>query len=151
VALDIQNILDNVASHALSTGHLDAVLGYVSRQSPTNGITAAIYVERIVPIKSSGLNNTSIRLELEMQIYSSTYLEPYDGIDSSLVQAVDAVFTNFIGDFDLGSEARHIDVFGAYGKGMEVRSGYMNLDGKEFRVFQIVLPIVVDDVWAQTA
>lgn len=151
MALDIQSILDNVASHVLSTGHVDAVLGYVSKQSPANGITAAIYVERINPIKSSGLNNTSIRLELEMQIYSSTYQEPYDGIDANLTLAVDAVFTNFIGDLDLGSGARHIDVFGAYGKGLEVRSGYMNLDGKEYRVFQIVIPIVVDDVWSQTA
>lgn len=151
MSLDIQSILDNVASHALSTGHLDAVLGYVSKQSPTNGITAAIYVERITPIRSSGLASTSVRLELEMQIYSSTYQEPYDGIDANLTKAVDAVFTNFIGDFDLGSEARHVDVFGAYGKGLEVRSGYLNLDGKEYRVFQIVIPVVVDDVWSQAA
>jgi hypothetical protein len=151
MSLDIQSILDNVASHALSTGYLDGVLGYVSKQSPTNGITAAIYVERILPIRSSGLANTSVRLDLEMQLYSSTYQEPYDGIDANLVRATDAVFTNFIGDFDLGSEARHIDIFGAYGKALEVRSGYMNLDGKEYRVFQIVIPIVIDDVWVQTA
>lgn len=151
MSLDIQSILDNVASHAMSTGHLDVVLGYVSKQQPTNGITAAIYVERINPIKSSGLSNTSIRLELEMQIYSSTYQEPYDGIDANLVRATDAVFTNFIGDFDLGGESRHIDIFGAHGRGLEVRSGYINLDGKEFRVFQIMIPIIVDDIWEQAA
>jgi hypothetical protein len=151
VSLDIQSILDNVASHAMTTGHFDAVLGYVSKQSPTNGITAAIYVERIAPIRSSGLANTSVRLELEMQIYSSTYMEPYDGIDANLVRATDAMFTNLIGDFDLGSEARHVDVFGAHGRGLDVRSGYLNLDGKEFRVFQIIIPIIVDDVFEQAA
>lgn len=151
MTLGIQSILDNVASHAMSTGYLDNVLGYMSKQSPTNGITAAIYVENIQPIKSSGLSNTSIRIELEMQIYSSTYQEPYDGIDAGLVMATDAVFTNFISDFDLGGESRHIDIFGAHGRGLQVRSGYFNLDGKEFRVFQIIIPIIVDDVWAQAA
>jgi hypothetical protein len=151
MSLGIQNIIDNVASHAMSTGYIDTLVGYLSKQSPTNGITAAIYVESITPIKSSGLSNTSIRLELEMQIYSSTYQEPYDTIDSGLVLATDAVFTNFIGDFDLGGESRHIDIFGAHGRGLYVRSGYFNLDGKEFRVFQIMIPIIVDDVWAQAA
>ncbi len=151
MAIDIQNILDNVASHMMSTGHFDAVIGYVSKQSPSTGISAALYVEDIQPIRSSGLSNTSIRLELEIQIYSSTYQEPYDTIDSNLVRAVDAVFTNLIGDFDLGSEARHVDVFGAHGGNVRVRTGYMNLDGAEYRVFQIRLPIVVDDVWAQAA
>lgn len=150
MALDIQSILDTVASHAMATGHFDAVLGYVSKQSPTNGVTAALYVEDIRPIRTSGLAQTTVRVELEMQIYSSTYQEPYDGIDAELVRATDAMFTSVISDLDLGSEARVVDVFGAYGQPLRVRSGYLNLDGKEFRVFQIVIPIVVDDVWAQT-
>lgn len=151
MAIDIQNILDNIASHALATGHFDAVLGYVSKQSSTNGITAALYVEDIRAIRTSGLDNTSIRLEIEMQIYSSTYQAPYDGIDVNLTLAADAMFTALIGDFSLGGEARNIDVFGAWGQPLRVRSGFMNLDGKEFRVFQITIPVLVDDAWAQAA
>lgn len=149
--IDIQNILDNVASHILATGYFDTVLGYESKQSPSTGLNAALYVEDIRPIRSSGLANTSIRLELEIRLYSSTYQEPYETIDSVLVQATDAVFTNIIGDFSLGSEARHVDIFGAYGQPVRVRSGYINLNGTEFRVFQITAPIVVDDIWPQAA
>lgn len=151
MAIDIQNILDNVASHAMNTGHFDVIRGYESKQSPTTGITAALYVEDIQPIRSSGLNNTSIRLELEMRIYSSTYQEPYDTLDSNLVLATDAMLTNIIGDFDLGGEARHVDIFGAHGMGLRVRSGFLNLDGMEYRVFQIRLPIVIDGIWPQAA
>lgn len=151
MALDIQSILDNIASHALATGHFDTVLGYVSKQSPTNGISAAMYVEDIRPIRSSGLNNTSVRLEIEMHIYSSTYMAPYDGIDVNLTLATDAMFTAVIGDFELGGEARHVDIFGAHGAPVRVRAGMMNLDGKEFRVFQLTIPVVIDDVWAQAA
>lgn len=151
MALDIQSVLDNIASHAMATGHFETVLGYVSKQSSTNGITAALYVENIQPIRSSGLSNTSIRLEIEMQIYSSTYQAPYDGIDVNMVLATDAMFTALIGDFDLGSEVRHIDIFGAHGQSLRVRSGFMNLDGKEFRVFQITIPVILDEVWDQAA
>jgi hypothetical protein len=151
MAIDIQSILDNVASHALATGHFEAVLGYSSKQSSTNGITAAIYVEDIRAIRTSGLSTTTVRLELEMQIYSSTYQEPYNDIDANLVKATDALFTALIGDFDLGGEARNIDVFGAHGQPLRVRSGLMNLSGKEFRVFQIIIPIIVDDCFDQAA
>jgi hypothetical protein len=151
VALDTRNILGNLASLAMATGHFDAVLGYVSKQSATNGITAAIYIEDMRAIRTSGLASTSVRMELEMQVYSSTYQEPYDDIDTNLALAVDAMFTALIGDFDLGSEARNVDIFGAWGQPLRVRSGMMNLDGKEFRVFQILIPIVIDDVWDQVA
>ena len=149
--IDIQNILDNVATHIMATGYFDTVLGYESKQSPSTGLSAALYVEDIRPIRTSGLANTSIRMELELRLYSSTYQEPYEGIDTTLVRATDAVFTAVISDFDLGSEARHVDIFGAYGQPVRVRSGYINLNGMEFRVFQITLPIVVDDVWPQAA
>jgi hypothetical protein len=151
VALDTRNILGNIASLAMATGYFDAVLGYVSKQAATNGITAAIYIEDMRAIRTSGLSSTSVRLELEMQVYSSTYQEPYDDIDTNLALAVDAMFTALIGDFDVGSEARNVDIFGAWGQPLRVRSGLMNLDGKEFRVFQILIPMIIDDVWDQAA
>lgn len=149
--LDIENILAHVASHVMATGYFDTVLGYESKQSPSTGLNAALYVEDIRPIRTSGLNNTSVRLEIELRLYSSTYQAPYEGIDITLAKATDAVFTSIIGDFDLGGEARHVDIFGAYGQPVRVRSGYMNISGAEYRVFQVITPIVVDDVWSQAA
>lgn len=151
MALDIRSLLDNIASLAMATGHFEAVLGYVSKQSSTNGITAALYIEDIRAIRTSGLDNTSVRVEIEMQVYSSTYQAPYEDIDVNLALAIDAMFTSLIGDFDVGGEARNVDIFGAWGQPLRVRSGLMNLDGKEFRVFQILIPVVIDDCWAQVA
>lgn len=149
MSLDINGILDQVVSHALATGHFQTFNEHESKQSNTNGITGSVWVERITPIRSSGLATTSVRLELQMRMYSSTYTEPYDDIDSNLTQAVDAYFTALLGDFELSGEARHVDIFGAHGRPLEVDVGWINLDGKEFRVFQIRLPIIVDDIWAQ--
>src|SRR5574341_2388160 len=151
MSLDINGILDVIVSHAQNSGHFQTVAEHESKKSTTTGLTAAVWVERIDPIRSSGLNSASVRLELEMRIYGSTYQEPYDDIDSNLVEAVDALFTAYIGDFTLGNEARHIDVFGAYGQPLGVRVGYMNMDGSEYRVFQIRIPIVINDVWDEAS
>lgn len=150
MALDIQGILDVVCSHALGTGYFETVNQYESKQSPGNGITAAVWVDRITPIRTSGLANTTVRLDLLLRMYSSTYQEPYDDIDPNLTKALDTLMRAYCGDFEFGGQIRHIDIFGAYGAHLESRSGYMNLDGKEFRVFTIRIPLVIDDLWSQS-
>jgi hypothetical protein len=150
VALNIQGILDVVVSHALSSGYFESINQYESKQSPSNGISGAVWVERVTPVKTSGLSNTSIRVELTFRMYSSTLIEPYDDIDPKLTDALDFMMAAYCADFELGSQVRHIDIFGAYGNPLESRSGYINLDGKEFRVFSVRLPLIVDDLWSQS-
>lgn len=150
MTLAINDVLDIVVTHAQNTGWFQNVTEYESKQSGTNSLTAGVWVESITPIRSSGLSSASIRLELEMRLYGSTMTEPYDDIDSNIVKAVDDLFTAYIGDFDLGSTARHIDIFGAYGLPLAVRSGYLNMNGREARVFQIRLPIIINDVWSES-
>jgi hypothetical protein len=150
MALDIQGILDVICSHALSTGYFESVNQHESKQSPGNGISAAVWVDRIRPIKTSGLATTTIRLDLMFRMYSSTYQEPYDEIDPNLTRALDTLLQAYCGDFEIGGQVRQIDIFGAYGTELETRSGYMNLDGKEFRVFSIRIPLVIDDLWSQS-
>lgn len=150
MALDIQGILDVVVSHAMSTGHFETVNQYESKQSPGNGVTGAVWVERITPVRTSGLSNTSTRIELTFRIYSSSLSQPYDDIDPNLTKTLDILMQAYCGDFELGEHVRHIDIFGAYGQPLESRSGYVNLDGKEFRVFSIRIPLIVDDLWSQS-
>jgi hypothetical protein len=150
MALDIQGILDVISSHALSTGYFESVNQYESKDSPGNGISGAVWVDRIAPIRTSGLANTTVRLDLLFRIYSSTYVQPYDDIDPQLTRALDTLMRAYCGDFEVGGQVRNIDIFGSYGSPLETRSGYMNLDGKEFRVFTIRIPLVVDDLWAQS-
>jgi hypothetical protein len=150
MALDIQGILNAVASHAMSLGEFESVNQYESKQAPGNGLSAAVWVDRVTPVKSSGLANSSIRLELSIRIYSSTATQPYDDIDPNLTKAMDRLLAAYMSDFELGGEVRHIDLFGAYGSPLESRSGYLNIDGMEFRVFSIRLPLIVDDLWPQT-
>lgn len=148
--LPIDEIMDVVVSHAQNSGWFQTVTQHESKQSGTNSMTAGVWVEGFAPVRSSGLNSVSIRLELEMRLFGSTTTEPYDDIDLNLTKAANDLFTDYIGDFDLGSNARHIDVFGAYGKPLSVQAGYLNMQGREFRVFQIKIPIIINDVWDES-
>lgn len=149
MALDIQGYLDVIVSHAMATGQFEIVNQYESKQAPGNGLTASVWVDRITPVKTSGLANTSIRLDLMVRLYSSTLIQPYDDIDPNLTKALDVLLRAYASDLTLGGQVRKIDLFGAYGAPLDTRAGYLNIDGKEFRVFSINLPLVVDDLWPQ--
>lgn len=149
MALDINGIIDALASHALSTGYFSMVNEHESKQSPPEEVTAAIWVERVSPVKTSGLSNTSVRLQVEVRLYAGTMTEPYDDIDSDLTTALDALMRAYMNDFTLGGLIRHVDLFGAYGPGLDARTGFINMDGKEFRVFSVNVPMIVDDLWTQ--
>lgn len=149
MALDINGILDALVSHALGLGFFSSVNEHESKQSPPDELSCSIWVERISPIKSSGLNSTSIRIQFEVRLFSGTMTEPYDDIDPNLTLALDALMRAYIGDFTLGGLLRHVDIFGAHGPALDARTGFINQDGKEFRVFSINLPVIVDDLWAE--
>lgn len=150
MALNIQGILDTVVSHALSTGYFESVNKHEPKQSPGNGLTASVWIERATPVKTSGLANTSARIELTVRMYSSTYSDPYDDTDTNLMLALDSLMSAYCGDFEVDGQVRHIDIFGAYGSPLETRSGWINQNGMEFRVFSIRLPLIVDDLWSQS-
>lgn len=147
--LDINAILSALVSHAMSTGYFQQVNEHESKQSAFEGMTCEIWVEQVAPVKTSGLATTSIRIQFQVRIYSGTMQEPYDNIESDLVTALDALMRDYISDFTLGGLVRHVDVFGAHGTHVMARTGFVNHDGKEFRVFSINLPLIVDDLWDQ--
>lgn len=150
-ALDINGILDALVSHAMSIGYFQQVNEHESKQSAFEGMTCEIWVEQVMPTKTSGLATTSLRIQFQVRIYSGTMQEPYDDVDSGLVTALDALMRDYVGDFTLGGLIRHVDVFGAHGNGIAARTGFVNHDGKEFRVFSINVPVIVDDLWDQAA
>jgi hypothetical protein len=150
MALDIDSILDAMVSHAQGTGYFSQVNEHESRQAAFEGLSCEIWIEMIRPVKTSGLATTTILLQFQVRIYIGTQQEPYDGIESNLAQALDALMRDYIQDFELGGLIRNVDVFGAYSGGIMARTGFVNHDGKEFRVFSVNVPLVVDDVWDQS-
>lgn len=143
-------MLDSIASHAMSLGLFERVQTHEPKNAPGHGLTCAIWADRITAaLGQSGLASTSAYIVFNIRIMASFLLEPQDAIDPNMVNAVDVLFGEYSGDFDLGSTARNIDLLGAQGIPLQANAGYLTQDGKVFRVMTIMLPVIVNDVWDQ--
>lgn len=150
VALNVSGILDAALSHASASGYFEQVNGHEPANPPsTGGITAAVWANRIVPVRTSGLGSASMLVVLNVRLYQPSMSEPQDAIDPDMVAAVDALCAAYVGDFTLGGLVRQVDVFGQHGQPLDVRAGYVQQAGSVYRVMTISLPIVVNDIWTE--
>ncbi len=147
----IAAIFDKMVSHAAASGYFDAVNGHEPKSAPGNGLTAAVWVDRIAPVQSSGLASTSGLLVLMQRVYTSFISQPFDAIDPNVLSAVSWLIGAYSADFDLGGAGgtRAIDLLGAEGTALAAQAGYVEIDRKMNRVMTVTIPVVVNDMWIQ--
>lgn len=151
MALDIDTLMSELISHAQTLGVFDEVNGHEPKSAPGRGVTAAVWVQDVMPLRSSGLSSTSVRLELMWRLYSPMISEAPDAIDPNMIKALDALCGAYSADFELDGAARQIDLLGAHGDPMRARAGYLNQDGRLYRVIDLTVPLVINDLWEQSA
>ena len=149
----IDPILDAIISDIQMSGYFDKVNTHESKRAPGFGLSADVWFLTLDPIPTgSGLNKTSARLAWNVRLQSSMLLEPQDLIDPNLVRAASNLIRrwhdNF--DFDLDPMVRNVDCLGSYGEALKAQSGYVEYEqSKIYRVIDITVPIIVNDVWPQ--
>lgn len=150
-ALQFQDILDHLTSHAMRTGMFDRVNTHEPKNKPGRGLTCALWVDRIEPARSrSGLTHTDVRVVCNVRVYTNMLQNPQDMIDPQVVNAADTLMEAYSGDFQLGNEDRFIDLLGiTQGHPLFCQSGYINIDNMVFRVLTITVPVIVSNAWAQ--
>lgn len=152
MSLNGNAILNAVISHAAELGLFERVNGHEPRNAPGSGMTCAVWIDTLTTDPSrSGLAVTSAYMVLKLRIYSSMLQEPVDAIDPQIVDAVDVLFNTYIGDFTLGDLVFSVDVEGMAGPRLNAQAGYISQDGQQMRVMTITLPILISDVWTETA
>ena len=151
MAINSQDIVDRVASHAKATGLFDRVNKHEPKNKPARGLTCAIWVDRIEPARGrAGLQSTTARVVLNVRVYTNMLQNPQDAIDPNVMRAVDVLFEAYSGDFQLGDANRWIDLLGAtQGHELFSQSGYINIDNMVFRVMTITVPVIVEEAWTQ--
>lgn len=148
--LDSKALSDAMQSHALSTGLFESVNGHEPKSAPGTGLTAAVWSQRIGPApRTSGLKATSGLVTFYLRIFQSMLMKPEDSIDPTVLDAVDSLFSAYSGDFSLGGLVRHVDLLGSSGTALSGEAGYLEQDGKRFRVMTITVPLIVNDLWTQ--
>lgn len=135
-------------SHALKLGVFRRVNVQEPKNAPGQGLTCSIWLDEIRPARS-GINSTSALVVYKARIQSDMLAKPLDDIDPRIATAVSAFIGAVTMDHRLGGLVRSVDIFGAEGIRLGGLMGYMNQDGREYRVFVLSIPLVVNDVWPQ--
>lgn len=152
MSLDTKAILAAVQSHVAASGHFERVNGHEPKNAPGNGLTAAVWVQRVAPVAlASGLSATSALLLVNVRLYSNMLQEPQDAIDPNLVGAADALMAAYSSDFTLGGLVRNVDLLGQFGTSLSGEAGYLEQDRKLFRVMTLTVPLVINDAWEQVS
>lgn len=149
----INAVFEKIEGYALSSGRFDTVGKHEPKNAPGNGLSAALWIQSIVPIRSSGAAATSGVVLFQFRIYTNFKQMPYDMIDPNVTAATTDLMGTLSADFDFGGVAgvRNIDLLGAYGVKMDAQAGYVDIDRSLFRVMTIRIPVVVNDMFVQVA
>ncbi|MFB6548676.1 hypothetical protein [Streptomyces sp. NPDC056405] len=149
MTLDVSEIYAQVLSHAKRLGLFQRVLAHEPKSAPVGGVTCAIWASSYKPVDEvSGLDTTSMRLELTGRIYVEFKAQPEDAIDPRILDATSKLISSFTGDIQLGgATSMGIDLLGAHGDGLEARWGFIKIDEKQYRVADLVIPLIIPDIY----
>jgi hypothetical protein len=151
----VTDILNAISSHAAATGLFDSVNTHEPKSPPGNGLTCAVWVQTLKPARGkSGLAATTGYLEFRVRLYTNMLQQPEDAIDPNMLQAAITLMAAYSGDFQLSDSVKNVDLLGSDGPGLSLVAGYVSLgsQGKQLqRVMDIVMPVIINDLWSQVA
>lgn len=152
MAINSRQIFSVIGSTAMATGLFDSVIGHEPKSAPPLGQMAhyAYWLGPIRTIQSSGLASVSVRLEVIGRVYINAFQEPADDIETDACNYVDKLMELYCGDFELGGNARMIDIFGSEGDPLLLTPGYIEQDKKQFRIVDVMIPILINDAWTES-
>jgi hypothetical protein len=148
----IDDIFDAVVSDVQRSGYFDKVNTHEPKRGPRTGLTAAIWLQALDPLAlNSGLASTSARVVFTLRMYQSMLKEPQDMIDPMMTKAASNLMRRYHDDFDFEGAIRNIDLLGAFGIPLSAVAGYLEVDGKMYRIIDMTIPCLVNDVWPQVS
>lgn len=149
--MDVTGLFDKLASHTATLGVFDRINTHEPTNAPGAGYTVALWVNNIKPVRSSGLDSTSVRIEFLLRLYTPRVMEPLDAMDPELLRNTDLLLAQYTNDFTLDDSIRSVDLLGTEGPALSADAGYINIGGILYRVMTITLPVIANDVWDQEA
>lgn len=150
-AAAVQAVFDTLVSDAQKLGVFERVRAHEPKSAPGAGLSLAIWWDSIDPYPAgSGLAAVSARVSFRARIYRSFLGKDEDVIDPSLLAATASLLAALSGSFTLGGQARNVDLLGEAGNPLAARSAYVTQDDKIYRVADIEIPVIINDVWTES-
>ncbi len=121
------------------------------KSAPGVKVQAAFWPQSIRPIGiASGLAATTAHVLFIVRIFTNFKAEPQDQIDPKIMMAASNIVRLIHNDFDFEGTIRNVDIFGHHGENLGAEAGYLEVDKKHYRVMDVRIPCIVNDVWVQT-
>lgn len=137
----------SLKSAALELGLFQAVDTHEPLNAPGNRLFCSIVLGPLRPLPAaSGLSAVSGQITFDFHLWSSAMQKPYDNIDPEILAAAAALMGQLSGEFTLGETVRNIDLFS-----MSAQPGWVDFEGKQFRVVTVSAPVVINDLWVEAA
>jgi hypothetical protein len=152
-AAQIRTLQDAMESDQRSLGVFEAVNMHEPKSAPQlKGVSASTWIQSLGPARGgSGLSSTTLRMAYRTRVYVTALGEQQDMIDPRVVFAAGRLMEAYSADYDLGGRVRCVDLLGTYGEPLAWQAGYLNLEGKFYRVVDVNVPLILNDVWDQSA
>jgi len=147
----ILSLFANLRTQAKTSGLFRQVLGHEPRSAPTGGFTYALWLGPITPVPAvSGLNASAGRVTVQARIYTPFLAKSEDEIETDMMRAVLQMVGFYSGEITVAGTVMEIDLLGAYGVPLEVTQvGYLDMDGSYYRVADLTIPVIIDNLWTQ--
>lgn len=146
----VQRVFDALVGAAQQLGVFDAVLGHEPKSPPGQGVSFAIWWSSITPVPAmSGLNAVTGLVQFQARAYKPFLAKPEDATDPSLLAATSAFLAALAGAFTLGGIAIDVDLLGAHGQGLRAQAAYGEIGGNIYRLADIDIPVVIDNLWSE--
>lgn len=143
--------VNRIRSTALASGLFGVVLTHEPKSMPPQQLSCCTWIAHIQPIAlRSGLDVTSARVLMTIRIMRNMLAEPQDDIDTEVASAASYMLADLTNRFQLG-ETAWVDLEGAYGTALSAELGYIDIDKTIFRMVEIPVPIIAEDVYTQEA
>src|SRR5258706_15784758 len=142
-----------LVSKAKTIGAFKVVITHEPKAAPATLPALAVWWMSIGPYPpGSGLAAGSGGVPFAPRIYGAKMLEkPEDNIDKRLLAHTAQLLNGLSGSFTLTGNARNIDLQGAAGQPLGAASGFINHENILFRVTQVTIPIIVNDLCNEVA
>lgn len=150
MAFNSDTAVNYILTGAAKTGMFENLVAHEPGAAPSKtGLTAGCWVSTYEPA-TSGLNSVSMRLTMQLRIFHLLARgKAQDSVDTKVMKGVDAVLNYYIGHFQGLTGSRYVDVFGADGEMLRAALGYAEQDGTRFRIADVFIPLVINDVYSE--
>jgi hypothetical protein len=139
-------LFEALRSYSEQLGVFQATSTHEVLNAPGNRLFCTINLGSVVPVTSSGLSSVSGKITFHVRVWSSAMQRPLDNIDPEVLAAASSLMGAFSGGFTLGGTVREIDLFS-----LSAQAAYTEFEGKQFRVVEITVGVIVNDMWSEAS